>query len=182
MSEYLSSYDGQMHDPTGVYPLNWDSNPQQSTKVNIPNISNHEEENIYPDFKVWNQTEEEDKIMKTHLQKGYMEPPFVKHEDQSGRQLITELLTRSNAQSPLTLHERDSKLDLMGQIFVDAMHKRRFFNGIKSKGAYKPPPRVTLTEHKKEAWLKKLANPNIPLQELSRAIPHGKSATKVQQT
>lgn len=173
MSEYLSSYDGQMHDPTGVYPLNWDSKPQQSTKVNIPNISNHEEKNIYPDFKVWIQTEEEDKIMKTHLQKGFMEPHFVKHEDQSGRQLITELLTRSNAQSQLTPLERDSKLDLMGQIFVDAMHKRRLFNGIKSKGAYKPPPRVTLTEHKKEAWLKKLANPNIPLQELSRAIPHG---------
>lgn len=173
MSEYLSAYDGQIHNPVGVYPLNWDSGLQPSTKANIPNISNHEEENIYPDFKVWRQTEEEDKIMKTHLQKGYMEPHFVKHEDQSGRQLITELLTRSNTQSQLTPHERDNKLHLMGQIFVDAMHKRRIFNGIKSKGVYKPPPRVTLTEHKKDAWLKKLANSQIPLQELSRAIPHG---------
>lgn len=174
MSEYLSAADGQVHTPTGVYPLNWNSNPQPNNKLNIPNVSdNTEEGNIYPDFSVWNQNPEDDNIMKSHLQKGYMEPQYVKHEDQSGRQLITELLNRSNTQSQLTQQEKDKKLELMGKVFIDAMHKRRVFNSVKSKGNYKPPPRVTLTEHKKDAWLKKLANPNIPLQELSRAIPHG---------
>lgn len=176
MSANLSAYDGQVHDPEGVYPLNWNSADKQPSKINVSSASpNNESGNIYPDFKVWYQTEEEENIMKSHLQKGYMEPQFVKHEDQSGRQLITELLNRSNnqTQSQLTHQDRDNKLDLMGQVFVDAMHKRRIFNGIKSKGAYKPPPRVTLTEHKKETWLKKLSNPSIPLHELSRAIPHG---------
>jgi mediator of RNA polymerase II transcription subunit 12 len=38
---------------------------------------------------------------------------------------------------------------------------------------FKPPPRVTLTDTKREAWLKDLANPEVPLRKLSRTIPHG---------
>ena len=38
---------------------------------------------------------------------------------------------------------------------------------------FKPPPRVTLTDTKREAWLRDLANSEIPLRRLSRTIPHG---------
>lgn len=46
-------------------------------------------------------------------------------------------------------------------------------NRITSNSTFKPPPRVTLTEQKKEAWLRDLANPSVPLRRLSRTIPHG---------
>jgi hypothetical protein len=175
MVEKLSANDGEIPIPLGVYPLNWESNSPPPNQNNVTNTFNNNTlvTDIYPDFKAWKQSEEEDMIMKTHLQKGYMEPQYVKHEDQSGRQFISDLINRSNSQNSMTLQQRDAKLSTMGKLFVDAMHKRKLFNGIKSKGIYKPPPRVTLTEHKKETWLKKLANANIPLQELSRAIPHG---------
>lgn len=44
---------------------------------------------------------------------------------------------------------------------------------ISSHSTFKPPPRVTLTDQKKEAWLKDLASPSVPLRKLSRTIPHG---------
>lgn len=184
MSEPLKPEDGQVHTPNGVYPLNWNSN----IKDNLELVSNNRgtvptESNVYPDFQVWKQTEHDDLIMKNHLQKGYVKPQLVKNEEQSGRQLITELLNRSSTSSSLipssngtsnvAMNQKDLKLDLMGQIFVDALHKRKIFNSVKVKDSYKPPPRVTLTEHKKELWLRKLADPNVPLTELSRSIPHG---------
>ena len=42
-----------------------------------------------------------------------------------------------------------------------------------SPSTFKPPPRVTLTDTKREAWLRDLANPASPLRRLSRTIPHG---------
>ncbi|KAL8792612.1 MAG: hypothetical protein Q9195_004835 [Heterodermia aff. obscurata] len=44
---------------------------------------------------------------------------------------------------------------------------------ITANCTFKPPPRVTLTDTKREAWLRDLANPEIPLRRLSRTIPHG---------
>ena len=44
---------------------------------------------------------------------------------------------------------------------------------IAANCTFKPPPRVTLTDTKREAWLRDLANPEIPLRRLSRTIPHG---------
>lgn len=176
MNREAESYNGEVHINEGIYPLNWDSN---SPQTNIPNsthspiVNTEDEKDIYPDFSIWNQTEEEAVIMNSCLQKGYMEPPFVKHEDQSGRPLIADLVNKAIPETSPTLHPKHNKLDLMGQLFVDAMHKRRIFNGIRSRAPYKPPPRVTLTEQKKEIWLKRIADPKIPLRELSRAIPHG---------
>ncbi|GME95429.1 unnamed protein product [[Candida] boidinii] len=67
------------------------------------------------------------------------------------------------------------KLNLknLSDVMVRAIVKRREINKIKSKSTYKPPPRVTLTEHKREIWLKNLSDINIPLKQLSRAVPHG---------
>lgn len=44
---------------------------------------------------------------------------------------------------------------------------------VDSVSTFKPPPRVTLTDTKREAWLRDLANLGIPLRRLSRTIPHG---------
>lgn len=56
---------------------------------------------------------------------------------------------------------------------LGAMDAKDKANRITSISTFKPPPRVTLTEQKKEAWLRDLANPAVPLRRLSRTIPHG---------
>jgi len=35
------------------------------------------------------------------------------------------------------------------------------------------PSRVTLNDSKRQAWLKDLANPDVPLHKLSKSVPHG---------
>lgn len=53
------------------------------------------------------------------------------------------------------------------------MDVREKSSRITSNSTFKPPPRVTLTEQKKETWLRDLADPSVPLRRLSRTIPHG---------
>ena len=58
-------------------------------------------------------------------------------------------------------------------MFASVLDKRQAQGRVTAKCTFKPPPRVTLTDTKREAWLKDLANPAIPLRRLSRTIPHG---------
>lgn len=44
---------------------------------------------------------------------------------------------------------------------------------LSSPHTYKIPPRLVLHETKKQAYIADLANPAVPLQKLSRSIPHG---------
>lgn len=168
--ELLTLEGGEINPPSNVYPLNWISNTDAYKNIhnqtNADNQEHNKEQNVYPDFEVWRQSAEENEIMKTHLQKGYYQSPVVKHEDQSGRPLMAEILNKEES-------TKKRKLRVMGQVFIDAMHRRSVFNSIKNRESYKPPPRVTLTEHKKEIWLQRLADKKNPLKDISRAIPHG---------
>lgn len=58
-------------------------------------------------------------------------------------------------------------------LMSNAMEFRHQSHRFSSASTFRPPPRVTLTEQKKEAWLRDLANSNVPLRKLSRTIPHG---------
>lgn len=53
------------------------------------------------------------------------------------------------------------------------MRHRRDIGQVVAPPSFKPPPRVTLTDTKREVWLRDLANPAITLRRLSRTIPHG---------
>ncbi|CRG82980.1 Mediator of RNA polymerase II transcription subunit 12 [Talaromyces islandicus] len=66
-----------------------------------------------------------------------------------------------------------SSLQLLSSVFAAALEKRQAHNKIASTSTFKPPPRVTLTDNKREAWLRDLANPSVNLRRLSRTIPHG---------
>lgn len=44
---------------------------------------------------------------------------------------------------------------------------------MNSFSTFKPPPRVTLTDAKRIAWLTDLTNESVSLRRLSRTIPHG---------
>ncbi|OKL63096.1 hypothetical protein UA08_02000 [Talaromyces atroroseus] len=66
-----------------------------------------------------------------------------------------------------------SGLQLLSAVFAAALDKRQVHDKISSTSTFKPPPRVTLTDNKREAWLRDLANSAVPLRRLSRTIPHG---------
>lgn len=66
-----------------------------------------------------------------------------------------------------------SGLQSLSSVFANVLTQRRAHSHITSKPTFKPPPRVTLTDTKKETWLRDLANPSISLRRLSRTIPHG---------
>lgn len=59
-------------------------------------------------------------------------------------------------------------------MILAALEKRqRFYSRLTTAPTFKPPPRVTLPDTRREAWLRDLANPLVPLRRLSRTIPHG---------
>ncbi|KAK2608663.1 RNA polymerase II mediator complex subunit [Conoideocrella luteorostrata] len=64
-------------------------------------------------------------------------------------------------------------LNALSTIFMGMLNQRRHRGQITAPSTFKPPPRVTLTDTKREIWLKDLANPAISLRRLSRTIPHG---------
>ncbi|KID89428.1 Mediator of RNA polymerase II transcription subunit 12 [Metarhizium guizhouense ARSEF 977] len=66
-----------------------------------------------------------------------------------------------------------SGLNALSTLFMGVLNQRRIRGQITAPSTFKPPPRVTLTDTKREIWLKDLANPAISLRRLSRTIPHG---------
>ena len=66
-----------------------------------------------------------------------------------------------------------SGLQILSSLFTSALKRRQCDKAIASKCTFKLPPRVTLTDTKRETWLKDLADSTIPLRRLSRTIPHG---------
>ncbi|KAJ5632913.1 hypothetical protein N7490_009252 [Penicillium lividum] len=64
-------------------------------------------------------------------------------------------------------------LQMLSTVFSAALEKRQNHNTVHAPSSFKPPPRVTLTDNKRETWLRDLANPSVPLRRLSRTIPHG---------
>ena len=61
----------------------------------------------------------------------------------------------------------------MSSLFVSVLDQREAHGTIAANCTFKPPPRVTLTDTKRETWLRGLADSHIPLRRLSRSIPHG---------
>ncbi|KAL7930403.1 hypothetical protein V8C35DRAFT_313165 [Trichoderma chlorosporum] len=64
-------------------------------------------------------------------------------------------------------------LSALSTIFMGVHNQRRHRGHVTAPSTFKPPPRVTLTDTKREVWMKDLANPSISLRRLSRTIPHG---------
>ena len=62
---------------------------------------------------------------------------------------------------------------MLSSFYIATLFKRHDNGAVPPSGTFKPPPRVTLTDTKREMWLRDLADPAIPLRRLSRTIPHG---------
>jgi mediator of RNA polymerase II transcription subunit 12, fungi type len=72
-----------------------------------------------------------------------------------------------------------SGLVALSSLFVAVLEKRQEHGRISAPSTFKPPPRVTLTDSRREAWLRDLANQTVPLRRLSRTIPHGIAGKRI---
>ncbi|KAI0172517.1 hypothetical protein GGR52DRAFT_410406 [Hypoxylon sp. FL1284] len=117
----------------------------------------------FADFYPWNGGHAEDQFSDSIIKHG--------HFDKAPAQSTQESSSAKGSLYPCVKHKNG--LHTLSSIFTSIMNTRRHGGQITSASTFKPPPRVTLTDTKREIWLKDLANPAISLRRLSRTIPHG---------
>ncbi|KAL5358219.1 mediator of RNA polymerase II transcription subunit 12 [Aspergillus floccosus] len=114
------------------------------------------------DFSPWTGNHPEDVLNEQTAKQGHYDRTQVsQNESNTARpSLYAQLKHRSG-------------LQMLSSVFAAALEKRQSHSLVNAPSTFKPPPRVTLTDNKREAWLRDLANPSVPLRRLSRTIPHG---------
>ncbi|KAK6441753.1 RNA polymerase II mediator complex subunit [Oleoguttula sp. CCFEE 5521] len=117
------------------------------------------------DFSPWSGTHPEDVLNETIIKGGYYDKPPnpSQNETNSARHSIWPNLSQKN----------NVALHTLSHLFTQVLEKRAAMGRITAPSSFKLPPRVTVTDTKREAWLKDLANLAIPLRRQSRTIPHG---------
>lgn len=113
------------------------------------------------DYFPWIGGHSEDSLNENSTKRGYFDKQSFPSESNAARPSVFPGLKST------------SGLQILSSQFVLALDQSRLHRFIKSNFTFKPPPRVTLTDAKRENWLRDLANPTIPLRRLSRTIPHG---------
>lgn len=116
----------------------------------------------YADFFPWNNNHHEDDWNSEAITKGTCDK--INHN-------IPEHASAKSSIFPAL--KQKSGLNALSTIFMGVLNQRRHRGQINAPSTFKPPPRVTLTDTKREIWMKDLANPAISLRRLSRTIPHG---------
>ncbi|ORY67302.1 transcription mediator subunit Med12 [Pseudomassariella vexata] len=149
-------------------PVKKDTRPKPfvlETPTAAPRYSNmgKQEPSGYADYYPWNGDHPEDRFSENIIRNGYF--------DRAPPQLQTEMASAKAPLFPSLKHK--SGLHTLSTLFTGILNQRRHSGQITSTSTFKPPPRVTLTDTKREVWLKDLANPAISLRRLSRTIPHG---------
>lgn len=117
------------------------------------------------DYSPWTGSHPEDVLTETVIKNGYSENPKTnqQNESNSARASIWPQLTARN----------HAGLQMLSYLYSQVMEKRQAIGRCTAPSTFKPPPRVTVTDTKREAWLRDLANPDVPLRKQSRTIPHG---------
>lgn len=126
----------------------------------------------YPDFYVSKGSEEEYKLTEKTITEGFENKPLVP---------VFAILERANenestgaAQDTIgqSMLEK-STLSNFTQFIIQVLQARHKEGLIKTQTTFRVPPRVTLTDQKREQYLRDLANPAQSLRRLARGIPHG---------
>lgn len=117
------------------------------------------------DFSPWNGCHPEDALNEQVVKAGYSDkaPPPNQNESNSARHSIWPNLSQKNHLA----------LQTLSHLYTQVLEKRQALGRCSAPSSFKPPPRVTVTDTKREAWLRDLANPSVPLRRQSRTIPHG---------
>ncbi|GEQ70374.1 hypothetical protein JCM33374_g4051 [Metschnikowia sp. JCM 33374] len=124
----------------------------------------------YPDYNPWAESDRTNpKLITTEcLNNGYFEPPSVANEYFSARNLIQETLLSSESGGKSLLQELSLNLTRAYKVRNEVINKI-----TSASHTFRLPPRVTLTASKRDAWLRDLANAEVPLSCVSSKIPHG---------
>lgn len=124
--------------------------------------NNKEHPTGHADFIPWTGDGPEDHFTQVFIQNGYFDKvPVGQAETASAKGSIFPSLKHKTG------------LYALSTVFSGLLASRRHNGQITAASTFKPPPRVTLTDTKREAWLKELANPTTSIRKLSRTIPHG---------
>ncbi|SMR64665.1 unnamed protein product [Zymoseptoria tritici ST99CH_3D1] len=117
------------------------------------------------DFSPWHGQHPEDTMSEIVVKQGYSDKAAGPNstETNSARTTIWPNLSQKNMMG----------LQTLSYLFTSVMEKRQLLGKCTAPSTFKPPPRVTVTDTKREAWLRDLANPDVPLRKQSRTIPHG---------
>ena len=131
------------------------NNPQGRSRANV-------RETVPSDFFPWTGSHSEDTLNENSSRNGFFDKLSAsQNESLTARpSILSTLRTRAGPK-------------ILSSLFVSVLEQRQEHGTITTSSTFKPPPRVTLTDAKREAWLRDLANPFIPLRRLSRTIPHG---------
>ncbi|CCU82958.1 RNA polymerase II mediator complex [Blumeria hordei DH14] len=130
--------------------------------LEVPNDAPRLSSNTYSDFFPWVGNNPEDQFSETIIRQGYYD------KCQSAQ---IEIGSARSTVFPALKHK--SGLQTLSSTITSILLQRRSHSQIVSTSTFKPPPRVTVTDTKREMWLKDLANPSVSLRRLSRSIPHG---------
>ncbi|KAK2629649.1 hypothetical protein QTJ16_000469 [Diplocarpon rosae] len=151
----------QKHKPSPTSTAKKDARPKPYT-LEVPAAAPRYPPNGHADFYPWTGNHPEDQFSELAIRSGYYDKgAMTQNEIGSGRAAIFPAL------------KHKSGLQTLSSIFTNVLAQRRAHGQITSGSTFKPPPRVTVTDTKRELWLKDLANTTIPLRRLSRSIPHG---------
>lgn len=117
------------------------------------------------DFSPWCGAHPEDILNEQVIKSGYFDkgPGANQSESNTARPAIWPSLSQKN----------NVGLQQLSHLFVQVIEKRQTLGRCTAPSTFKPPPRVTVTDTKREAWLRDLASPDVPLRKQSRTIPHG---------
>nr|POF16710.1 mediator of rna polymerase ii transcription subunit 12 [Quercus suber] len=107
----------------------------------------------------------EDTMNETVVKSGHCDKSPGTHspETSSARQSLWPSLSQKN----------NTGLQMVAYLFTQVLEKRQALGKCTAPPTFKPPPRVTVTDTRREAWLRDLANLDMPLRKHSRTIPHG---------
>lgn len=114
-------------------------------------------------FFPWTGKHPEDVLNESTAKHGYYDRPPSQLEKEQGSVKTTMHHT----------FKHKSGLETLSALFSTVLEQRNKQATISSSSAFKPPPRVTLTETKRKSWLTDLANVEVSLRKLSKTVPQG---------
>lgn len=168
--------------------------PYHNLKTDLLNEDDRITKAIYPDFKPWRHSPEEDQILLNFVSKGYYVSSKVNFESISARSSLhtslPKLSDQLSKQFSKVLQIREQQINKIpatnqtsksgpNQIGNKVLPNK--YTGKNSPFSINPlagpdfqlPNRVTLTDNKKEKWLQDLSSPYASLAKTSEFIPHG---------
>ena len=151
---------GPSDTPGSTPPPKAGGSPSRASSVG-PAASSSAGAGASADFFPWLGDHLEDQFSATVIKEGYFDKAPSTPETSSAKALVFQTL------------KQPSRLQGLSIVYTEVLKHRRALGLVGSLSSFKPPPRVTLTDTKREVWLKDLANPAITLRRLSRTIPHG---------